>query len=192
LSRIGIFFGTESGTTRLIAKRIAKGLTLRLGEGVVAKPLNVNRIEPKDLGAFDALILGTPTYGDGVLPGQDNGTKETNWAEFLPRLNGQDLSGVRVAVFGLGDQETYPKHFLDAMADLHACFAGLGAEMLGAWPVEGYEFKQSRAVHDGHFLGLALDQHLQHLLTDQRIEAWLDDLAPRLLADLAPAGLDHA
>ena len=126
------------------------------------------------------------------MPGRPNGTKESSWAEFLPRLAGQDLSGIRVALYGLGDQETYPKHFLDGLSDLHACFAGLGAEMLGAWPVEGYEFKQSRAVHDGHFLGLALDQHLQHLLTDQRIEAWLDDLAPRLLAVLAPAGLDHA
>jgi flavodoxin I len=88
LSKIGIFFGTESGTTRLIAKRIAKALTQRLGEGVVAKPQNVNRIEPEDLGAFEALILSTPTYGDGVLPGQYNGTKEASWAEFLPRLNG--------------------------------------------------------------------------------------------------------
>lgn len=192
MSKIGIFFGTESGTTRLIAKRIAKGLTRRLGEGLVAKPLNVNRIQPEGLGAFRALILGTPTYGDGALPGQPNGTKEASWAEFLPRLAGQDLSGVRVAVYGLGDQESYPKHFLDAMADLHACVAGLGAEMLGSWPVFGYEFKRSRAVHDGHFVGLALDQHLQHLLTDQRIEAWLDDLAPRLLADLTPARLDHA
>jgi flavodoxin I len=192
LSKIGIFFGTESGTTRLIAKRIAKALTRRLGEGVVAKPLNVNRIEPEDLGAFEALILGTPTYGDGVLPGQPNGTKESSWAEFLPRLAGQDLSGIRVALYGLGDQETYPKHFLDAMSDLHACFAGLGAEMLGSWPVEGYAFERSRAVRDGRFLGLALDQHLQHLLTDQRIEAWLDDLAPRLLPGLKVAAADPA
>jgi flavodoxin I len=187
VSKIGIYFGTESGTTRLIAKRIAKALTQRLGEGVVAKPQNVNRIEPQGLCAHEALILGTPTYGDGALPGVANGTKEASWAEFLPRLAGLDLKGVRVAVYGLGDQESYPKHFLDAMADLHDAFAALGAEMLGAWPVEGYAFKKSRAVRDGHFVGLALDQHLQHLLSDRRIGAWLDDLAPRLLAERAPA-----
>ena len=63
MTKIGIFFGTDSGTTRLIAKRIAKSLSKRLGEDRVAKPLNVNRIEPEDLLAYRALILGTPTYG---------------------------------------------------------------------------------------------------------------------------------
>lgn len=33
---------------------------------------------------------------------------------------------------------------------------------------------------DGRFVGLALDQHLQHLLTDQRIETWLDQVVPLL------------
>lgn len=35
---------------------------------------------------------------------------------------------------------------------------------------------------DGRFVGLALDQHLQHLLTDARIDAWLDQVLPLLLA----------
>ncbi len=150
------------------------------------------RHHPADRQTYRQGPAPAPTYGDGGLPGQPNGTKESSWAEFLPRLAGQDLSGIRVALYGLGDQQTYPKHFLDAMSDLHACLAGLGAEMLGSWPVEGYAFERSRAVRDGRFLGLALDQHLQHLLTDQRIEAWLDDLAPRLLPGLKVAAADPA
>jgi hypothetical protein len=43
--KIGIFFGTDSGTTRLIAKKIAQNLKSRIGENEVAKPVNVNRIE---------------------------------------------------------------------------------------------------------------------------------------------------
>jgi flavodoxin I len=181
MTKIGIFFGTESGTTRLIAKKIAKSLARRLGENAVAKPLNVNRIEPEDLLSYSALILGTPTYGEGALPGVENDTKEPSWLEFLPRLRGQDFTGIRVAVYGLGDQETYAKHFVDGMMALHAHFAGLGAEMVGDWSTEGYEFKRSKAVRGGRFVGLALDQHLQHLLTDQRIATWLDQIVPQLL-----------
>ncbi|MEW8431777.1 MAG: flavodoxin, partial [gamma proteobacterium symbiont of Ctena orbiculata] len=59
MHKIGIFFGTDSGTTRLIAKRIARKLKSTLGEQVAAKPVNVNRIEADRLLAYQALILGT-------------------------------------------------------------------------------------------------------------------------------------
>ena len=183
MSKIGIFFGTDSGTTRLIAKKIAKSISKRLGDEAVAKPVNINRIEPEDLLAYKALILGTPTYGQGALPGVENDTNDPSWLEFLPRLAGQDFTGIRVAVYGLGDQQSYPKHFVDAMMKLHDHFAGLGAEMVGDWPTDGYEFKRSKAVRNGRFVGLALDQHLQHLLTDERIAAWLDQVVPRLLSE---------
>jgi flavodoxin I len=182
MSQIGIFFGTDSGTTRLIAKKIAKQIKARLGDGIIAKPLNVNRTEPGDLQAYRALILGTPTYGEGVLPGRANGTDEAAWLEFLPRLAGLSFSGTRVALFGLGDQEKYPTHFCDALMDLHGFFAEAGAELVGGIDTDGFEFKRSRAVVDGRFVGLALDQHLQHLLTDARIETWLDEVLALLLA----------
>ena len=44
MAQIGIFFGTDTGTTRLIAKKIAK----RIGDAA-AKPVNVNRIPPDEL-----------------------------------------------------------------------------------------------------------------------------------------------
>jgi flavodoxin I len=182
MSQIGIFFGTDSGTTRLIAKKIAKQIKSRLGDGVVAKPLNVNRAEATDLLGYRALILGTPTYGEGVLPGRDNDTDEAAWLEFLPKLDGADFSGTRIALFGLGDQEKYPTHFCDAMMELHRIFSAAGAELVGGIDVTGFEFKRSAAVVDGRFIGLALDQHLQHLLTDARIDAWLDEVLPLLLA----------
>jgi len=181
MSQIGIFFGTDSGTTRLVAKKIAKQIKARAGDGVAAKPLNVNRASAGDLIGYRALILGTPTYGEGVLPGIANGTDEAAWLEFLPQIKGKDLTGTRIALYGLGDQETYPTHFCDAMMDLHSFFRDAGAELVGATDTGGYEFKRSRAVSDGRFVGLALDQHLQHLLTDDRIAAWLDEVLPLLL-----------
>ncbi|MEA3642494.1 MAG: flavodoxin [Lamprobacter sp.] len=181
MRQIGIFFGTDSGTTRLIAKKIAKAIKARHGEGVVAKPLNVNRASADDLLAFKALILGTPTYGEGLLPGKANDTDEAAWLEFLPQLDGKDFSGTRIALFGLGDQERYPTHFCDAMMHLHSLFSKAGAQLVGGIDTGGFEFKRSRAVIDGRFVGLALDQHLQSLLTDARIDAWLDEVLPLLL-----------
>lgn len=180
-NQIGIFFGTDSGTTRLIAKKIAKAIKARLCEGRTAKPLNVNRSTGEDLLVYKALILGTPTYGEGVLPGRDNGTDEAAWLEFLPQLDGKDFTGTRIALFGLGDQEKYPTHFCDAMMDLHRLFSEAGAELVGGIDASSFEIKRSKAVVDGRFVGLALDQHLQHLLTDERIDAWLDEVLPLLL-----------
>jgi flavodoxin I len=57
MNKIGLFFGTETGTTRLIAKKMQK----KLGDEVCDKPLNVNRITPDEMLKYDALILGTPS-----------------------------------------------------------------------------------------------------------------------------------
>ena len=66
MNKIGMFFGTETGTTRLIAKKMQK----QLGDDVCDKPVNVNRITPDDMLKYDALILGTPSYGIGEIPGK--------------------------------------------------------------------------------------------------------------------------
>ena len=182
---IGIFFGTDSGTTRLIAKKIARALKKRVGDDRVGRPININRATLGELLAHDVLILGTPTYGEGALPGKASRNNEESWLEFLPQLQGQDCSGKRVALYGLGDQEEYPETFLDGMRELHQAFAGAGAEIIGSSPLEGFQFKCSRAVEGDRFIGLALDQHLQHQLTDQRIEEWLDRIVPLLCESLA-------
>lgn len=185
MTQIGIFFGTESGTTRLMAKKIATKLKKRLGEHAVAKPVNVNRIEPDVLTAYSALILGTPTYGDGLLPGLEADNEGESWAEFLVKLEGRDFTGVRIALYGLGDQETYPKHFVDGMMHLYRFFSDAGAELVGGCSTEGYEFAKSKAVVDGRFVGLALDHGYQPVLTDPRIDAWLDEVLPLLTGDAA-------
>ncbi|MCB1774928.1 MAG: flavodoxin [Gammaproteobacteria bacterium] len=185
MTSIGIFFGTDSGTTRLIAKKIARSLVARIGEHVVAKPVNINRVDVNRLLQHDALILGTPTYGKGVLPGRDSRNTESSWLEFLPQLADADFSGKRIALYGLGDQEEYPDHFADAIRDLHDAFTARGATPVGGCDIDGYEFNCSRAVIDGRFIGLVLDQHLQHLLTDERIERWLDEIVPALTGETA-------
>jgi flavodoxin I len=180
MNTVGIFFGTDTGTTRLIAKKIAK----RLGAQLAGKPLNVNRISAQDLSQYDALILGTPTYGVDQLPGLDTGIKAGSWAEFLPQLQDMDFCGKRIALYGLGDQEKYSQRFADSLIHLYRFFSERGAEMIGAWDIEGYEFEYSQSVINGRFVGLVLDQQAQPLLTEQRIDDWLEQVAPQLIEKL--------
>jgi len=47
---------------------------------------------------------------------------------------------------------------------------------VGAWPTEGYDFSVSKAVVDGKFLGLAIDEDNQKNLTQGRIEKWVQQI----------------
>ncbi len=182
MSKIGIFFGTETGTTRLIAKKIHT----RLGEAIADKPVNVNRIEPAELLQYDALILGTPSYGVGLIPGKSAGCLEPNWEEFLAKMPADaDLRGKRIAMFGLGAQERYTERFASSLRRLHDTFVDMGAEVVGAWPTEGYTFEHSASVVDQHFVGLVLDQRTQGMHTDARLDAWVAQVKPLLMARLA-------
>lgn len=175
MGKIGIFFGTETGRTRLVAKQIAKAL----GDAADA-PVNIGRTTLEAFLAYDALILGSPTLGDGELPGESTGLSQPSWEEFLPQLTGADLSGKVVAIFGLGDQKKYPDMFVDAIGLLHDAATAAGARVVGYWPTEGYAFEASHAVIDDHFLGLALDQHNQPILTEERLARWLVQIGPEL------------
>lgn len=184
MDRIGIFFGTETGTTRLVAKKIHA----RLGDGLAAKPLNVNRIEPADMLQYDALILGTPSYGIGQMPGRTAGCLEANWEEFLAKLPADsDFSGKRIALFGLGAQERYAERFASSLRRLHDVLLDYGAEIIGGWPVEGYTFEHSASVIDGRFVGLVIDQRTQGMRTDARLDAWVEQVKPLLLEKVTQA-----
>lgn len=175
MAKIGIFFGTDTGRTRLIAKQIAK----KLGDDAAA-PVNIGRTTVADFLAYDALILGSPTLGDGMLPGESCGLSQPSWEEFLPQLASADLTGKTIALFGLGDQKKYPDEFVDAIGILHDALRARGARLVGHWPAAGYEFSASRALDGDDFLGLALDQHHQAALTEARIDAWLEQIKPEL------------
>ncbi|MFZ2312717.1 MAG: flavodoxin [Methylobacter sp.] len=172
MAKVGVFFGTDTGNTR----RIAKDIVNALGSAIAAKPVNVRNASALDMLAYDTLILGTPTYGDGQLPGLSTGNATESWEEFLPTLAGQDFSGIKVAIYGLGNQKSYPAEFVDAMFYLYEQFKQCGATMIGAWDTEGYNFKSSKAVVDSRFVGLALDQENQKYLTSIRLGTWLKDL----------------
>jgi len=174
MTKIGIFFGTDTGNTR----RVAKDITTALGSAIAAKPVNIRNASVADLQAYEILILGTPTYGEGLLPGLSTGNATESWEEFLPKLVGQDFSGKKIALYGLGNQKSYPNEFVDALFYLYEQFQACGATLIGDWSVEGYQFKASKAVVSGRFVGLALDQENQKSLSPERLASWLNSLAP--------------
>jgi len=169
MSRIGIFFRQQHRHTRRIAKMIKK----RYDDATMAEALNVNKATPELIASYDYLILGTPTLGEGDLPGLDADCQQASWAEFLPQLKDVDFSGKTVALYGLGDQEKYAENFVDALGTLYDFVSERGARVVGAWPSDGYEFIASKAEKDGEFVGLVLDQDNQKQLSDDRLETWL-------------------
>ena len=172
MSKVGIFFGTDTGTTRKIAKLLYKAL----GDDVADKPLNINRVDADTFLQYDKLILGTPTYGSGELPGLEAECQEESWAEFMPTLDELDLGGKTIALYGLGDQVNYPDEFVDAMGELFDAVEEAGANLVGRWSTTGYQYNSSAAEDDGEFVGLVLDNDNQADLHNERIENWVAQL----------------
>ncbi len=175
MARIGLFFASSTGNTRRIAKAIRK----RFDGDTMADALNVNKATPELFASYDYLILGTSTLGAGALPGLSTDCMGGGWEEFLPRIEHLDFSGKTIALFGLGNQDKYPDEFQDAMGILYEFFKARGARFAGTWPCEDYDFIASKALVDDEFVGLALDQENQKMLTDARVEAWLTLIASK-------------
>lgn len=159
--KMGIFYGSSTGNTETAAEMIKAEM-----EELVSSLRDVREASPEELAEFDLLFLGVSTWNIGDM--------QDDWDSFLPQLEGIDLTGKRVAMFAQGDAEGYPYNFLDAMGELWEALELLGAELVGTWPTEGYEFDESRAMYDeNHFLGLGLDEDNQSDLTEERIHNWL-------------------
>ena len=160
---LGIFYGSTSGTTELVATKI-RG---ELGD-LVTQFENVRKAQPGDLQQHDFLLLGISTWNVGDM--------QDDWFEFLPRLSELNLTGTTIGLFAAGDSYGYPYTFLDAMGKLWAGIQQLGAPTLaGTWPVHGYEFEESEALHDeNHFVGLGIDHDNQPECTDDRITVWVE------------------
>ncbi|GAA5171916.1 flavodoxin [Viridibacterium curvum] len=174
MARIGLFFGTNSGSTRKIAKQIKK----RFDDDTMADAVNINKATVEDLLKYDFLICGTPTLGDGLLPGIEAECDEESWAEAIEKFKGTSFAGKTVALFGLGDQDTYGHEFVDGLILLHDFFKDAGAKVVGYWPTDGYTFETSQSVIDGKFCGLAIDNDIQPDMTAERVDGWLKLIAP--------------
>ena len=163
MKKIGLFYGSTTGNTETAATAIAAAL----GIGNVTLH-DIAETPPETLRSYENIILGTSTWGFGEL--------QDDWQDALSEIENLDLTGKTVAFFGLGNQYNYSDVFQDAMGILYETVHKKGADIVGAWPTDGYEFDESRAVVNNNFVGLALDNENQLDRTPQRIEQWTGQL----------------
>ena len=162
-----IVYGSSTGTCQDLAERIAGKLNV-----AADRVINVTDLDAQAIADNTNLILGTSTWGAGEM--------QDDWYDGVKVLAQAGLQGKTVALFGCGDSESYCDTFCGGMAELYKAAKEAGAKVVGAVPADGYNYDDSEAVEDGHFVGLALDEVNEDNLTDERIDAWVDSIKPLL------------
>ena len=152
------------GSCQSIAEKIASKLKV--------EAIDVQTLDAGVVDSYDNLIIGTSTWGAGEL--------QDDWYDGLKLLQGANLSGKTIAIFGCGDCESYGDTFVSAMGELYNGLKGSGAAFIGRVPTAGYNFSDSEAVVDGEFVGLALDDVNEEDKTDERIDAWIESIKDKL------------
>jgi flavodoxin I len=165
MSRIAVIYGSSTDNTKGIAEIIAE----KLSDNDVTL-LDVSRLSTKDFESYPNLILGTSTWGLGDL--------QDDWDSSLSKLENADLEGKAIAFFGLGDSGSYPDTFVDGMGILYKSVRGKGAKMIGAFPIDGYDYDSSLAEVDGNFVGVAIDEDNESNKTIERIDRWIEMITP--------------
>lgn len=164
MKKTGIFYGSSTGTTKDVARRIGKIL------GIADADIhNVADSAPDSVADYDVLIMGTSTWGSGDL--------QSDWYDFLAGLQSLDLRGKKIALFGCGD-ETMSNTFCDGVGELYDRLMSTGAEFIGAYDTDGYHFDGSTAVKDdkgGKAVGLLLDEVNHPEMTDFRLRSWIGE-----------------
>ncbi|MBP8128956.1 MAG: flavodoxin [Candidatus Hydrogenedentes bacterium] len=164
---VKLFYGSSTGNTRHVAYLIKTVLG-----NLIQEVRDIAESSPEDLRSADLLILGVSTWEQGGL--------QRDWADFLPHFEEIDLHGKKVALFGLGDAHAFSGLFVHALRTLHDKVKERGAEVIGAWPTDGYSFEYSAAADKGYFAGLVIDEDNQSDMTVKRVADWAALIKPHI------------
>lgn len=166
---IGLFYGSTTCYTEIAAEKIQQAFT-----HYSIELHNIKDIPLSEITNFDIIILGISTW--------DYGEIQEDWEAKWSDISTLNLHNKIVAIYGMGDQVGYSEWFQDALGMLHQEVQAIGAYCIGYWPLEGYEFSQSKALTPDktQFVGLALDEDNQYELSDDRIAVWCKNLEDEL------------
>lgn len=157
---IAVIYGSSTLNTEYNAQRIQAAF----GDGVAdlhnVKSVGVDLIRDRRY-----LVFISSTWGTGDL--------QDDWEIFFPHLDEIDFRGKIVGLVGLGDQENYPDTFCDGISLLYDKVLERGGTIIGPTETEGYNFTQSKAIRDGRFVGLILDEDSQADQSADRIRDWV-------------------
>lgn len=168
MKKIGLFYGHVESRTEKIAERIWK----LIGEDK-CDILKVRDSNKNDLERYQNIIFGASTLGKATWDGIHI---KSGWFSFINELDKADLKGRKIAMFGLGDHIRYPDHFVDALGDIYEKLSAQGVDTIGKVDPSGYQFNDSKALVDGMFVGLPIDEEFESERTDERIEKWIKDI----------------
>jgi flavodoxin I len=161
-----IFFASSTGNSEEIANKIASKL-----EDIEVFDLASTKVEK--INNYDKIILGGSTWGDGEL----NDDWEDVWGDFCKL----DLSNKTIALFGLGDQESYSDEFCSALGIIYEQISSTKANIIGFTSTQGYYHDASKAQIEDKFVGLIIDEDNQSDLTDERIQNWINEIKTEIL-----------
>lgn len=169
--KIGIFYAPSGGSVHKIAHMIKQKLT---GEHPELHLLS--NINPLQLLDYHNLILVCSTLGRNTWEME----QKDAWSSFLPKMLRIKLEGRNVAIVGLGDHVSYPNNFVDGMGILGDTMEEIGGHLIGCTETKDYVFNDSRALRDGKFIGLPLDEDFESEKTESRINDWLKRIKTEL------------
>jgi flavodoxin I len=161
--KIGLFYGSSSGAGENAANIIKTEIE---HSGVADVDMFIVSAQNlKAMEKYQYLIFGCSTWNIGEL--------QDDWNLKFNELDIVDFKGRKVALFGNGDQYGYSNTFADAIGMIGNKVAALGAELVGFWPKDGFEFEFSRGIFEDCFMGLPLDDDNQPNQTKQRCINWV-------------------
>ena len=161
MKEIGLFYGSDTGNTEVIA-------------GLIQNKIGIDKVDlfdvydcdPSDIIKYNHVIIGLSTWHDGQLV--------SAFDEIEGELKKLDFKNKKVALFGLGDQFGYADFFIDGVGIVGEIIEGNGGQLVVDWPTEDYDYESSKADKgNGYFMGLALDEDNQDDMTDERLDIWI-------------------
>eukprot|EP01156_Anaeramoeba_ignava_P006368 Anaeramoba_ignava/a348461_29.p2 GENE.a348461_29~~a348461_29.p2 ORF type:complete len:164 (+),score=41.18 a348461_29:1031-1522(+) len=160
-----IFYASSTGNTEFVSKMIKK--RLEDFELIDIASDGISKMEQ-----CDSIIIGVSTWGEGDL--------QDDWDDCYDELQDIDFSNKKIALFGLGDQESYGDEFVNAMGTIYDVVSKDGNEVVGFTSTDEYDFEESTAVRNGQFVGLVIDEDNQSSLTKKRVDDWCEEISGKL------------
>ncbi len=163
--KIGIFFGSDTGST----KKVAYFIYEKISKYIDVSILNIVDSCLNDFEDFDILIIGTSTWYYGEL--------QYDWDNFLSKFKKINFTNKIVCFFGCGNQKDYSDYFCNGVYKLYNIVKKNDALIIGYWPTKNYFFKDSISLINKHyFIGLMIDEINQYQFTNRRISIWVSKL----------------
>ena len=162
MKKIGIFFGSTTGTTESVANTIAKYM------GVPAADVHdVSKTAPDAVGDYDVLLFGCSTWGDGDM--------QDDMQDFMDGVSSLELGDKTVALFGCGD-ETMTDTFCNGFGEMYRKLLPTHARFIGEFNTDGYDYSTTAADVDGRIVGLLIDNVNHEDTADERIKQWTEKI----------------